>query len=615
MVTDVKSLTKWYGGHKLFSDFNFTIQPDNKIGLIGNNGVGKTSLLNILCNIDSDYDGTMTKSSKCRIGYLTQGVSLPPDHTLYDECLSHFSELLKVKDQLKHLEHEISNDPENVTVQDKYGQLLHDFEDQGGYDIENKVEQVLTGLGFAKDQWQRTVSTLSGGEQRRGLLAKLLLSQANLLILDEPTNHLDIFSIKWLETFLRDFKGALLMVSHDRHFINQIVGKIYEMERGKLHEYAGHYDYYIEEKERRYEAQLKAYNLQKQTIEKEEEFIARNIAGQKTKQAQGRRKALNKIERVERPRKATNIRIRFAQSHSHHHHIMELKNFSMAYDETSLIDSLSIKIERGQKIGLIGRNGCGKSTLIKSMLNPNGHKGVHGNDQIKTTYFSQGSQDLNGSLTLFDTISEKDPKLTNQEIRDYLAWFQFRGDDIEKRVDQVSGGERTRIALLTKVLDSSDFLILDEPTNHLDIQTRNALAQSLKEYSGTILVVSHDRSFLDHFVDHVYLMAHGKGYLFEGNYTDNEMKLAQTLKDPVTSSKPSMVESSPPAKKKNVNTYKIQQLEKEITQLEDKQRKLNEKILKEGTYTDYKEHQKIESDLKELETHLEKRYKEWEALH
>lgn len=613
MLLKVNKLSKSFGGVEIFSNLQFNITQGKIIGLVGKNGAGKTTLLNIIAGVDTDYDGELIRTSKYEIAYLTQGVSLPPDHTLFEECLSHFSELLKMKEKLIELENLIHKDVNDADLQEKYGQLLHKFENDGGYTIEHRVEKVLTGLGFNEGEWHRKISTFSGGERRRGLLAKLLLSEAKLLLLDEPTNHLDIFSIKWLEGFLKDYNTTIIMVSHDRHFLDSLVTEILELD-GTISKFSGNYKYYLQEKETRIEAQFKAYELQKQKVEKEEEFIRKNIAGQKTKLAQSRRKALEKLDLVQPPKKEKNFKIQLSHDVSKQKIIAEINKYSKYFENRVIIDSLSLKIEKGDKIGLIGKNGCGKSTLIKSLIFENKtDKSININPNIKIAYFAQSNDELDDSITIYDTIYNKNPNLKEQEIRNYLALFQFKGDDIFKFVKQLSGGERTRVSLLCKILFPSDFLVLDEPTNHLDIQTISALGDALNQFPGTVLVVSHDRDFLDRFINKVLFIDKGKTYYYLGNYNENEDKLSQTIKNQLipTNSTP----EKPKEKKKNVNMYKLEKIESQIAILENKKEKLVIKMQDEKVYSNYEEYLSVENELKNIDTQLTDLYSEWESIH
>ncbi|MDH4129369.1 MAG: ABC-F family ATP-binding cassette domain-containing protein, partial [Spirochaetota bacterium] len=507
----------------------------------------------------------------------------------------------------------IHKDVNDADLQEKYGQLLHKFENDGGYTIEHRVEKVLTGLGFNEGEWHRKISTFSGGERRRGLLAKLLLSEAKLLLLDEPTNHLDIFSIKWLEGFLKDYNTTIIMVSHDRHFLDSLVTEILELD-GTISKFSGNYKYYLQEKETRIEAQFKAYELQKQKVEKEEEFIRKNIAGQKTKLAQSRRKALEKLDLVQPPKKEKNFKIQLSHDVSKQKIIAEINKYSKYFENRVIIDSLSLKIEKGDKIGLIGKNGCGKSTLIKSLIFENKtDKSININPNIKIAYFAQSNDELDDSITIYDTIYNKNPNLKEQEIRNYLALFQFKGDDIFKFVKQLSGGERTRVSLLCKILFPSDFLVLDEPTNHLDIQTISALGDALNQFPGTVLVVSHDRDFLDRFINKVLFIDKGKTYYYLGNYNENEDKLSQTIKNQLipTNSTP----EKPKEKKKNVNMYKLEKIESQIAILENKKEKLVIKMQDEKVYSNYEEYLSVENELKNIDTQLTDLYSEWESIH
>ncbi|MDH5680656.1 MAG: ABC-F family ATP-binding cassette domain-containing protein [Spirochaetota bacterium] len=615
MLISVKELSKHYGGIPVFSGLEFSLVAGRKVALIGKNGEGKTSLLNILTGIDSDFDGQLTRASTCRIGYLTQGVSLPPGHTLFEECLSHFSHVLNIKEKIKDIESRLSEEPEDEALQEKYGDLLHQLEDNDGYNIEHKVERVLTGLGFEKSDWDRPISTLSGGEHRRGLLGKILLGDSNLLFLDEPTNHLDIYSIRWLEDFLREYNGAVFMVSHDRHFLNSIVEEVYELEAGRLNRYVGNYERYVSERLIRYEADLKQYELQQEKIEKEEEFIRKNLAGQKTKQAKSRRTALEKMARIEKPRKPVGVKISLHKDLTSRKNILEIKKFSKSFGESPVLSDVSVKLMSGEKLGLIGRNGCGKSTLIKGILDHQQEATVDLKEEIRVSYFSQGAHGLDESLSLFDTIHDRNPKFERQTIRDYLALFQFRGDDVDKVVSQLSGGERTRLALLCSILEPSDLYILDEPTNHLDIVTREALGEALREFPGTIIAVSHDRSFLDMFCTRLLLISEGRGHLYEGNYSDNEDKLIQREKDPDPKAVSRAEPENTTAKKKNINVYKVSKLEAEIAVLEAEQEAIRNKMLDEAVYTNYEEYQKLDERLKELDGLLEGLYESWESLH
>ncbi len=618
MLLRANKLTKYFGATKIFADLSFTLVSGRKVALVGKNGVGKTTLLNIIAGLDSEFQGEMDSPSGTSIGYLGQEINLPENRTLYEECSSHFASALQIKAQIKEMESLLQKSPEDISIQEKYSKLLYQFDQEDGYNIEFKVKRVLSGLGFNSEDMNRQISTFSGGEQRRGLLAKILLSEANLLLLDEPTNHLDIFAIKWLENFLKDYEGSVFMVSHDRRFIDTLVDEIYEFENGSLDFYKGNYQYYLLEKQNRLEAHEKAYDLQQKKIRNEEDFISRNIAGQKTKQAQSRRKALEKVDRLERLRKEKNWGIGFSRDISTHKNILAANDFSKSFGDKVIIESLSIKIEKGNKIGLVGKNGCGKTSFIKALIDSEPNNNLDKNEHIRTSYFAQGNQDLEESFSLFEIIHEQNPRLTENEIRSYLGWFQFRGDDVFKLVANLSGGEKTRLSLLMNVLKPADFLILDEPTNHLDIKTREILGDALKDFPGTVLVVSHDRNFIDHFANTILLLNNGKGYRFVGDYSENEDNIMQTIKtlDKKRHNRGEIdKKENGSLKKKNLNIYKITKIEEDIASLEQEIDKLSTMLLDEKVYSDYKEYHRVDGELKKMEKKLEDNYQEWEELH
>ncbi len=617
MLIQGNQITKGFGGRILLENLDIHVTAEQKIALIGQNGTGKTTLLNILMGLDNDFGGSLQMSKQCRIGYLSQGVNLSKDHTLFEECLSHYSDLLKIENQISEIEILMSQRPDDLSIQEKYGSLRHEFEEKDGYNIENKVKQILTGLGFPEKDWHRSIGTMSGGEQRRGFFAKLLLGDYNLLILDEPTNHLDIFSIKWLEGFLREYKGALLMVSHDQTFINGIVTETYELIDKKIEKYAGNYNYYLIEKQRRYEAQLKAYELQQEEIKRTEDFINRNIAGQKTKQAQSRRKSLEKMDVIQRPKKTLEIRFQIPPPISSHNNFLKIKSLSKSHGDKVILNNLSFNLEKGNKLALVGRNGSGKTTLIKEILNTNSDDShIQKNNQILLSYFSQGSTEMDNEDTVFDFIHNENTKFTHQQIRDQLAIFQFRGDDIDKKIGMLSGGEKTRLAILKTIIKPTDLLILDEPTNHLDLSMRNILATALRNYSGTILVVSHDRHFLDEFIDRVFLLVDAKGYFWTGNYTENEDKIVEVVKGIRRDDKlQSNTDNQSSQKKKNVNMFKVQKIEKQISLLEDKIQSLTTQMHDESVYSNFEELKKVEEQLSHSKHQLEDFYNQWEDLH
>ncbi len=608
MIARINNLTKSYANKEVFYNISFSIMKNKKIGLLGNNGVGKTSLMNCISGMDKEFNGSIEFKSGSSIAYLHQSLYLNPDRTLAEECLLHFDPVIDLRNKVKDIELNIHKDS---SLHKTYGDMLHLIEAEDGYNIENKVEKVLSGLGFSKDQMNQKISTMSGGEQRRGLLGKILLSEANLLLLDEPTNHLDIFAIKWLESFLKGYKGAILMVSHDVNLLDGLVDEIIEIENNGICSYGGNYQFYLKEKIKNSESLKKAYDLQQKQIKKENDFIRINIAGQKTKQAQSRRKKLDKIDRITYINKQKEWSFHFSNDVMHHRNILELNNLSKNYGNKTIFNNLSLKVEKGDRIGLIGQNGCGKTSLINTILDGN-NKAVKLNTNIRIAYFSQGGLNLNMDLSVLDNIQNS--KITETEARSYLGLFQFSGDNVFKPVNVLSGGEKTRLAILKIILMPCDLLILDEPTNHLDIVTRGILSRALKDYKGTILAVSHDRGFIDHFANRIVLIASQKAYSFYGRYSENEKEILKLIREPLNNNKAYPKEETK-TKKKNINIYKIDRIEKIIDELEQKKNKLTSLLTDPSIYSNYLKLTEIQKELDEINTLLKNRYSEWEKLH
>ena len=617
MLAALTNVNKFYNGNQVLKNVNLTIEDNDRIGLIGINGCGKTTLLRILTGKEqpdrfTNEDGIITISSKVTIGYLEQTSALDNDKTVIDEMKNVFSELLDIQDKMRQLEQEISKNSSRdiTTLTEEYSRLTTIFEAKDGYLIDVKIKTVLGGMGFDESQFNRVISGFSGGEKTRLAISKLLLEEPNLLILDEPTNHLDFKTVLWLEDYLKSYKGALLIVSHDRYFLDSLVQSIYEIERGVLTRYKGNYTAFTKLKEEAVARQQKEYEKQQKQIAKLEDYVARNIARASTsKSAQSRVKALEKMEVIEKPvtpAKAPKIALEYDISPPFD--LLTVDNIDISVGDNSsrkiLAENISFEIKRGEKVAIIGDNGAGKSTLLKILQGKLPHKGkIRWASNVKISYFEQENTILNPCNTVFNELHNKYPSLTDFEIRSLLGKVRLVGENVFKQIGVISGGEQAKVRFAVMMLERSNVLILDEPTNHLDLMTKEVLEQALVDYEGTIIFVSHDRYLLNKLAARIIEINSDNVENYNGNFnfylkTKREYEMeAQKLEE---YQKQELAKQE--AKAKGIKAYrtreqrslevqrrnKIKALERELDDFQAKLDKLQEEITKEEIYSNFK---------------------------
>ncbi len=606
-LISAQKLSKSFGAEDIFSEITLSIPRGAKIGLVGPNGSGKSTLLQILMGITPSDSGSVQRAKKITIGYLPQNFEAEFEKSPYQECLSVFSDLILMKGKLNQMEQDLANGNNVSELLSSYGNLQNTFESRGGYVFETRIHQVLQGLGFSKSEENRPWYQLSGGQKTRAYLAKILLMNPDLLILDEPTNHLDINAIEWLESFLKEYKGGALIVSHDRYFLNQTVEVIWELD-SSFEIYHGNYDAYLQQRQARYERQKAEFESQQEFIAKEEEYIRRNIEGQNTRQAQGRR---TRLERLLEESKITNpilhrkIQTNLSSSIRSGDIVLRTKNLEIGYldDHKKLISIPDVVLQRGECVAILGPNGVGKSTFIKTILNeiPPLAGEVEMGSNLKVGYFAQAHEKLNPKATLMDEISAAAPQMLPAEIRSYLARFLFTGDDVFKTTETLSGGERGRLALAILALQNANLLLLDEPMNHLDLEAQETLQALLKDFNGTILLVSHDRYLVDAIATQIWEVNPDKKTLeiFRGNYSEYKEYQKKSgmseLKDQIDSTerKSPEIRENPPLQKLSNNEIfrrqkKKEELEKRISVLEKMLNEISQQMVSQK-----EDHQKI----------------------
>src|SRR5712692_6386694 len=526
-IVSVIQVSKSYGAERIFDSVSFQINENDRIGLVGPNGAGKSTLLNILARREEPDGGSVALTRNTRIGYLPQVVDFQPENTLREEMLTVFADVHSWENDLSELALALASPAahEDIALHEKllqrYADLQVRFEHAGGYTYENRVAQVLDGLGFTKEQQDAPVMQLSGGQQTRAALGKLLLQEPDLLLLVEPTNHLDLKALEWLETYLINWKGAMVVVAHDRYFLDKVVSRTIEMAFARIEEYPGNYTKYLRLREERMERRLREYEAQQAHIAHTEEFIRRCKAGQRSREARGRQKLLDRLERVERPRDFPEMHFEFNAVVDSGQVVLSTQKLAVGYAQAVLVRVADLEVLRGDRVGLLGPNGAGKTTLLRTITGEipavSGH--VYPGHNVRTGYYSQTHSGLNPDRTVVDEIRQMSA-FSEDGARSFLARFLFTGDDVFKPIGALSGGERSRVALAKLTLQGSNFLVLDEPTNHLDLQSRQFLEEVLGEFEGTLLFVSHDRYFIDRLATKVWVIEDRVLIPYLGNYTE-----------------------------------------------------------------------------------------------
>jgi ATP-binding cassette subfamily F protein 3 len=524
-------ISKQHGAQVLFQNASFQILPGSRSGLVGPNGAGKTTIFRLITGEEEADGGEISCSKKTVIGYFSQDVGEMSGRSALEEVMAASARTMALGEEIRAMEAAMCEpmaDDDLAALLERYGDAQEEFEHRGGYDLESRAQAVLTGLGIGPDDYRRPVESFSGGWKMRIALARILTLNPDVLLLDEPTNHLDVESIVWLEEWLcAEFKGALLMTSHDRDFMNRIVGRIVEVANRTVTTYGGNYDFYLRERDIRREQLLASHRRQQEMLAKEEEFIARFAArASHAAQVQSRVKKLEKIERIEIPAEQKTIRFEFAEPPRSGDDVVKIEGLAKRWPlpdgkEKSVFGGVSGLIRRGEKIAVVGVNGAGKSTFLKVLAGetPPSAGNVAIGASVQAGYFSQHAMDLlDPKKSVFDTVQESIPEASIGVVRNLCAAFLFQGDDIEKRIDKLSGGEKSRVVLATLLARPINFLILDEPTNHLDIHSREVLLSALQSFAGTVVLVSHDRHFLRSLVDRVFEIDHGEMRVYEGDY-------------------------------------------------------------------------------------------------
>ena len=634
-------------GHKLlFEEADWMITPRDRIGLVGANGTGKSTLMKVLAGFESLDYGTISVAKGISAGYLPQDGLTLSGKTVFDECMSVFSELRAMEQEMQDLTVRISEldhtSAEYSQVADRYHKIEHEFQTHDGYAIDAKVGTVLSGLGFRKEDWSRLTDEFSGGWQMRLALAKLLLQQPNLLLLDEPTNHLDLEARNWLEEYLTHYPNAFVLISHDRYFLDVTVNRIAEIWNKRIHLYSGNYEKYLNQKTQRLEQLQAAYRNQRERIEQLEIFINRfRYTATKAKQVQSRIKELERMERVELPEEEKTIHFSFPQPKPSGRIVCEFIDVAKSYGDKEVFRDVSFLIDRGDRIALVGINGAGKSTLIKllaheEVLTSGEYREGH---NVQADYFAQDQyKELNPDARILDDLGEISPRSTETELRSLLGCFLFSAEDVFKRIGVLSGGERNRYALLRMLLHPANFLLLDEPTNHLDMRAKDVLLEALSKYTGTVLFVSHDRYFIDKLATRIFEVGDGRVEVYPGNYEDYlwrkqggaaalEQAVVASAKPSLASAKPALptngkgheeVKERTEDNQKRLNPIKRKQIEERVRELEQEISRLETNIeaceTALQTFVSAGETERLSRELNEGKTRLKSSLTEWEEL-
>ncbi|ALS29659.1 multidrug ABC transporter ATP-binding protein [Paenibacillus sp. 32O-W] len=643
MLLQLSDISKSYGATPIIEGISFQIQERERIGLVGVNGAGKSTLLKILAGELSPDGGAIYKTKECTIGYLPQNSGFHSDRTIDAEMRAVFSHLTEAEAELRELERLIA-DPKLQADDKRYRETLERyarksdwFRDQGGFEMETRIRSVLHGMGFGQFPPDTPVATLSGGQKTRLALARLLLQAPDLLLLDEPTNHLDIETLTWLEDYLRGYPGAILVVSHDRYFLDALVQTIVEIERHGAKRYAGNYTRFVKLKAAEYESAMKQYEKQQTEIARMEDFIRRNIArASTTKRAQSRRKALERMERVDKPAgEVKKAYFTFDIDRQTGFDVLEVSDLAVTFEgkDRPLFEHVGFRLQRGETVALIGPNGIGKSTLLQTLVGRRQPSAgtIRWGANVKIGYYDQEQSDLNGENTVLEELWSAYPHMEETSVRTVLGQFLFSGEDVLKRVSSLSGGEKARIALAKLMLQRANVLILDEPTNHLDLYSKEVLEAALIDYEGTLLFISHDRYFLNKMAERIVELKPDGTNHFLGNYDEMLEKKRETEESLLESGEhanqaaksPSgqtagavmSYEAEKQAKREERNRQrKLEQLEQQIARLEEETAKLEEQLADPDVYPDYVKVQQIQTELEAKKAELQQAYEAWEAL-
>ncbi len=628
-LLSLSKVNKYFGERCLFENVSFSVEEHDKIGLIGANGCGKTTLFKMILEGDTHDGGEMFLPKSTNVGYLEQHVGLDSDLTVFEEVLTVFSHLKEMEERMLELTGNIEagiGDAEESA--DKLHKLTEQYKESDGYTYKNIVRSSLLGLGFSENDLDKSFSLLSGGQKTRVCLCKILLSGSNLLLLDEPTNHLDIASVEWLENFLASYKGAFIVISHDRYFLDKVTNKTFELEYQHLTTFDGNYTRYLKLKEenekyieRRYENTMREIKRIEGIIEQQKRWNReRNI-----KTAEHKQKSVDRLkETLVIPKEELDrIKPRFEITRTGANEVADVKNLSKSFGENHLFSDINLLIRRGERVFLLGDNGCGKTTLFKILIDS--EKADTGEIKIGSSvdvgYFDQTQSTLDYSKTLFDEVADAFPELTITDVRNALAGFLFKADDAFKYISELSGGERARLMLLKLMLKRANFLLLDEPTNHLDIKSREMLEDALEKYTGTIFAISHDRYFINKLSNRILRLNNKKLENYQGNYSyyleksanmASDKRVRETVK--VSSEKEDYLLKKKNAADERKRKNRIERLETEIAQIEEKIENLNSELLLPENTSDYVKCAELTEEIEELNDKLLILYEEWESL-
>jgi len=635
LILNATNISKSFGSNEIIKDANFLVNEHEKVAIVGVNGAGKTTLLKILTGEEHADSGNVILAKDAKLGYLRQINNVDSTLSIIDELytviehiLNMEKRMLEMQEQMQHLSGEALEE-----LYSSYTALTHSYELMDGYAAKSKVIGILKGLGFDENDFDRKINTLSGGQKTRVFLAKLLLEEPDIILLDEPTNHLDLRSIEWLESYLLNYKGAVIIVSHDRYFLDKIVSKVIDIENAEVQMYSGNYSDFSAKKQMLLDAKMKEYLIQQQEIKHQEAVITKlkQFNREKSiKRAESRQKQLEKIERVEAPKThIENMRLSLDISKESGKDVLTVHDLSKSFDEKHLFSNINFEIKRGERVAIIGDNGTGKTTLLKiinGLLTPDTGEVIYGSN-VSIAYYDQEHQVLHMDKTLFDEISDTYPEMNNTQIRNILAAFLFTGEDVYKKIGDLSGGERGRVSLVKLMLSKANFLLLDEPTNHLDILSKDVLESALNSFPGTICYVSHDRYFINKTATRILDLTGNRLLNYIGNYdyyiekreavegaanlSNNNIEEKPTE---ISDSKQEWIENKTAQAQKKKVTNALNKCEKEIEKLEEKLTLIDEEFADPEISSNVGKLMELQKEKTALEEKLEKLMNEWEEL-